>query len=149
MDFHLLRLTGIVLVLLTVFGSAQPTNAQSIPNPHIYLTRIEPVAINGKDYVRYYYDVFNKDDFPPELFASAPSLPPCGIKTKASRTWIDLYDQSGTRLNGFCDLTSLKDLANLWFAQEKGVVPPSWIYIEFNDRQTKKKYKSNLAETSQ
>jgi len=28
------------------------------------------------------------------------------------------------------------------------VVPPSWVYIELNDRQTNTKYKSNLAETT-
>jgi hypothetical protein len=30
---------------------------------------------------------------------------------------------------------------------EEGVLPPSWVYVEINDRQTNTKYKSNLAET--
>ena len=29
------------------------------------------------------------------------------------------------------------------------MVPPSYIYIEMNDRQTNTKYKSNLADTSE
>jgi len=31
---------------------------------------------------------------------------------------------------------------------EDGVVPPSYVYIEMNDRQTNTKYKSNLADTT-
>jgi hypothetical protein len=31
---------------------------------------------------------------------------------------------------------------------EEGVIPPSYVYIELNDRQTNTKYKSNLADTT-
>ena len=36
----------------------------------------------------------------------------------------------------------------IWFALEKDVIPPSWVYIELSDRKTGTKYRSNLAETS-
>ena len=81
------------------------------------------------------------------MFAAAPSLPPCGLNANSSRTWIDLFDQRGKRLNGFCAIGKPGDLIGIWFAIEADVVPPSWIYIEMNDRQTNTKYKSNLAET--
>jgi len=103
--------------------------------------------MNGKTFIRYTYDVFNKDDYPADLFAAAPNLPPCGKNTKASRTWVDIYDQGGKRLYGFCALGKPADLSNIYFALEEGVLPPSWIYIEMTDRQTNTKYKSNLAET--
>jgi hypothetical protein len=74
-------------------------------------------------------------------------LPPCGKNTKAARTWVDFYDQSGKRLNGFCALSKPADLSGIWFAVEVGTTPPSWVYIELNDRQTNTKYKSNLADT--
>ena len=90
----------------------------------------------------------NFDSYPNELFAASPSLPPCGKNTKASRTWIDLYDQNGKRLNGFCAIDKPDGLNSIWFALDADVVPPSWIYIEMNDRQTNTKYKSNLAETT-
>jgi hypothetical protein len=61
---------------------------------------------------------------------------------------VDLYDQSGKRLNGFCALGAAKGLNGIWFALEQDVIPPSWIYIELNDRETSTKYKSNLAETT-
>jgi hypothetical protein len=82
------------------------------------------------------------------MFAAAPSLPPCGKNANSSRTWVDIYDQSGKRLYGFCALGKSSDLNQLWFGLEEGVVPPSWVYIELNDRSTNTKYKSNLAETS-
>ena len=123
--------------------------AQPIPNPNIYLTHTEYVVVGGKEFKRYHFDVFNKDAFPAALFESAPSLAPCGTNTNASRTWIDLYAQSGKRLNGFCAIRSSNDLNDLWFALESDVLPPSWIYIEFTDRQTNRKYKSNLADTVQ
>ena len=119
-----------------------------LPNPVLYLTRTEIYQVSGKQYVRYEYDVFNKSEYPAELFAAAPSLPPCGTNTKASRTWVDIFDQQGKRLYGFCAFSKPDDLNKIWFGLEQNVVPPSWIYIEMNDRQTNTKYKSNLAETS-
>ena len=63
-------------------------------------------------------------------------------------TWVDLYDQQGKRLYGFCALSKPADLNQLYFALEQDVIPPSWIYVEMTDRQTNTKYKSNLADTS-
>jgi hypothetical protein len=82
------------------------------------------------------------------MFAPAPALPPCGKNTKASRTWVDIYEQNGKRLYGFCALAKAADLCSIWFAMEDGEIPPSYIYIELNDRETNTKYKSNLAETA-
>ncbi|MBC7910978.1 MAG: hypothetical protein H7Y30_10790 [Pyrinomonadaceae bacterium] len=83
------------------------------------------------------------------MFAAAPELPPCGSNTKSARTWVDIYDSSGKRLYGFCALANRDGLDKLWFALEKDVIPPSWVYIEMNDRKTNTKYKSNLAETTE
>jgi len=40
------------------------------------------------------------------------------------------------------------DLNGIWFGLETDIIPPSYIYIELNDRKTNTKYKSNLAETT-
>jgi hypothetical protein len=111
----------------------------------LYLIGIEVFQTGGKQWIRYNYDVLNKSDYPAALFAAPPDLPPCGKITKASRTWVDIFDQRGTRLNGFCALSKPD---GIWFALEDGVVPPSYVYIEMNDRQTNTIYKSNLAETT-
>ena len=136
---------AVFLVLLT--HSSAATAPALLPNPVLYLIGQESFQQGGKQFVRYNYDVLNKDSYPAEMFAAAPALPPCGANTKASRTWVDLLDQRGKRLNGFCALGKSNDLRGIWFALEVSVVPPSYIYIEMTDRQTETKYKSNLADT--
>ncbi|MFL6282424.1 MAG: hypothetical protein ACJ74Q_04585 [Pyrinomonadaceae bacterium] len=146
------RLTAVLLAALTlacVAADAAPkTTAYVLPNPVLVLSGTEPYQAGGKSFVRYKYLVFNSSEYPDSLFAAAPNLPPCGKNTKSSRTWVDIYDQSGKRLYGFCALGKASDLNELWFALEEGVVPPSWVYIELTDRTDSTKYKSNLAETS-
>ncbi len=137
-----------LLVLALTITTEGGASAPALPNPVIYLTATEIVQQSGKTFIRYNYDVFNKAEYPAEMFAEAPNLPPCGTNKKASRTWVDVYDQSGKRLYGFCALTKPQDMNQIYFSLEEGVVPPSWIYIEMTDRQTNTKYKSNLAETS-
>jgi len=138
---------ALFLVLLT--PSSASTAPPVLPNPILYLTSTDFFSQGGKQFVRYKYDVLNKDSYPADLFAAAPALPPCGANTKASRTWVDIFDIRGKRLNGFCALGSPNDLSRIWFALEVGVVPPSYIYIELTDRQTNTKYKSNLADTTE
>jgi hypothetical protein len=123
-------------------------SAPPLPNPVLFMTGFEPFQLGGKHFTRYKYDVSNKDAYPADMFAASPNLPPCGANTKASRTWVDFYDQGGKRINGFCNLSKPADLNGIWFALEEGKIPPSWVYIEMNDRQTNTKYKSNLIETT-
>jgi hypothetical protein len=135
----------ILILILATHGSAA---APVLPNPVLYFLGAEYVQINGKQITRYRFDVLNKDQYPDEMFAPSPALPPCGANTKAARTWVDLYDQSGKRLNGFCALGKAADLNGIWFALETDIIPPSYIYIEMNDRKTNTKYKSNLSDTT-
>jgi len=118
------------------------------PVPMLYLKSTEHYTANGKNWIRYSYDVLNKTMYPAALFAPAPNLPPCGANPNSSRTWVDFFNQGGQRLYGFCALGKPEDLDGIWFALEEGVIPPSWIYIEINDRQTNTKYKSNIADTT-
>jgi hypothetical protein len=137
-----------VVTFVLVLASQGLAAAPVLPNPVLYFLGAEYVVINGKQITRYHFDVLNKDQYPDDMFAASPALPPCGSNTKAARTWIDMYDQTGKRLNGFCALGKSADLNGIWFALDADVVPPSWIYIEMNDRQTNTKYKSNLADTT-
>jgi len=135
-------------LLASMFATSQVASAPATLNPVLYLTGIETYSAGGKQFIRYKYDVLNKDAYPLEMFAPAPNLPPCGANTKASRTWVDIYQQNGKRLYGFCALAKPADLRQIWFALEEGVIPPSYVYIELTDRQTNTKYRSNLAETT-
>ena len=142
---HLLFTTAAVALTLVVQTTAA---APAPPNPMLFFLGQEFSTTGGKNVTRYYFDVANKDEYPADLFEASPALPPCGTNKNASRTWVDIYDQNGKRLNGFCALTKPGDLNRIWFALDQEEVPPSWVYIELNDRKTNTKYKSNLAETT-
>src|SRR5881396_2077772 len=98
---YILLLSGLASILATTQSIA---SAPVLPNPVLYLTGTEPYQANGKTFIRYKYDVLNKDQYPADMFAAAPNLPPCGKNTKASRTWVDFFDSRGARLYGFCAL---------------------------------------------
>ena len=136
----------VTLVLLLAVQSV--ASAPVLPNPVLYFLGAEYVTAGGKQVIRYHFDVLNKDVYPDDMFAQSPNLPPCGTNTKAARTWVDVYDQAGKRLQGFCAFGKSSDLGKIWFSLGQEVVPPSYIYIELNDRKTSTRYKSNLAETT-
>jgi hypothetical protein len=142
-------------ILLTFFALAIALTVQAdvaaapdLPKPVLAFLGQEQFQAGGKEMMRYHFEVANRDEFPADLFAASPDLPACGSNTKASRTWVDIYDQSGKRLNGFCALNKPNDLGSIWFALDREEIPPSWVYIEMTDRKTNTKSKSNLAETT-
>jgi len=153
MRLNSLRLTRALLACLALLCLAGHTASTAparrvVPNPVLYLTNLEYFQSDGKNFVRYKFDVMNSAEYPADMFAAAPNLPPCGKNAKSSRTCVDIYDQAGKRLYEFYSLSKPADLNSIWFALEETVVPPSWVYIEMNDRATNTKYKSNLAETT-
>ena len=150
MTRRILTFFGAMLLITAASNSSlrSVTATPLTPNPVLFLTGTDFFTANGKNYIRYSYDVANKDQYTAEMFAAAPGLPPCGKNTNSSRSWVDFFDQSGRRLYGFCALGKPDDLGKIWFSLEDGTVPPSYVYIEINDRQTNTKYKSNLADTT-
>jgi len=147
-QFRVRFAVSFALPLVTLLSAQAVVSAPPIPNPVLFLTGTETYQQGGKPYVKYHFDVFNKDQYPAAMFAPAPDLPPCGKNTKSSRTWIDIFDSNGKRLYGFCAIGKPADLNQIWFGLEATEVPPSYVYIEMNDRQTNTKYKSNLTETT-
>lgn len=148
-QMRFLMLAFFVSILLGSSVASLGQTASPIPNPTLVFVGQEPYQAGGKSFIRYRYAVFNHESFPNTLFTASPTLPPCGQNTRASRTWVDFYEyRTGKRLNGFCALGSNGDLGKIWFALEEGMIPPSYVYIELNDRQTQTKYKSGLADTT-
>src|SRR5688572_4088084 len=88
-------LTSLILINAPVGISS--TAPVAIPNPVLALSSREVYSVKGKQFTRYKFFVENFAEFPAELFAAAPGLPPCGTNTKASRTWVDVYDSTGAR----------------------------------------------------
>src|SRR3954469_18607508 len=116
-------LSASLLVLMvgteTVLTAPPALPKPPLPNPVLFFTGQEPVTTEGKQFIRYNYAVDNFSAYPDELFVASPELPPCGKNTKASRAWVDIYDQSGKRLYGFCALGKASDLNKIWFALEQ------------------------------
>jgi hypothetical protein len=144
----MMLLVGFALIAMSTRGVATAP-PPILPNPVLNFLGQEPFKIGGKDYIRYNYEVSNREVYPNELFAAAPELPPCGANKKSSRTWVDVLDSRGKRLQGFCAFGNSNDLRSFWFAMESEIIPPSYVYIEMDDRKTNTKYKSNLADTTQ
>ncbi len=90
---------------------------------------------------RVYIPVVNWSQFPNELFAQAPYLPPCGLNKNASRTWVDIFDaDTNKRLYGFCALNENQGLGKIWVLPPKNV---KRVYIVIKDRACKRSQRSN------
>jgi hypothetical protein len=139
---HIRQAIILALGLLPAPGMAAP------PKPILRFSGAESYTSGGYNVVRYRLEISNRMAFPAEMFAAAPTLPPCGANANSSRTWVDVFDARGHRLYGFCALSKPDDLGAIWFALKEGEVAPSRVYVELNDRLTATKYKSNLANTT-
>ncbi len=102
----------------------------------------ESYSVRDKTWIRFNLSVTNYALFPDDMFGQASDLPPCGRNSASSRTWVDIYDLSGKRLYGFCNLKSNAGLIKLWFVLPEGQTPPSSVYLVLNDRRLKREYKS-------
>jgi hypothetical protein len=145
---------GRVLLAGGYDGSANTNSAElfyvtlcypNLPTPALIYTGKEDYTVGDTAYTRYRFEVTNSAEFPDELFAPAPYLPPCGGNTNSSRTWVEIYDDNGNPRYGFCALSSSSGLKSIWFGLPKGTAPPPYIYIEINDRLCNTVYTSNNA----
>ncbi len=145
----MIRMKATALFVTTIAFASVAVPAAAQPNPILYLTSTEPYTVNGQNFIRYNYDVFNKDQYPAAMFAAAPALPPCGNNHNASRSWVDFFNgRTNARIYGFCALGSPANLGHIWFSMPEGQIPPSYVYIKIIDRQTNTTYQSNLADTT-
>jgi phosphohistidine phosphatase SixA len=114
------------------------------PFPQLVSRGTELYTANGKQWVRYKLAIANSGNFSADLFTLAPNLPPCGLNTNASRTWVDIYNSAtNQRIYGFCAFTSPQDLGSLWFAVEQGTTAPQQVHIVLTDRRANITYRSN------
>ena len=116
-----------------------------IPLPRMVFIGSEQVEVRGNQFIRYYFSIENWAEYPAILFESAPDLPPCGLNTEASRTWVNFYDaENDKRISGNCGVSSPETLASFrGFGVMLGLTPPEVIYVELEDRREDKKYRSN------
>ena len=114
-----------------------------LPNPKIVLDGTEVYTTSAGTFVRYKIPVTNYNVYPDFMFAAAAYLPACGSNANSARTWVDIYNEAGQRIYGFCALGQSVDLKSIWFAVKKGETPPKRVQIIMNDRACSKKYYSN------
>lgn len=132
------------------FASARGAAAQALPTPQAKFAGTEEYEAQGKQWTRYKLALLNRSAYDKELFAPAPDLPPCGENKNSARTWVDIYNRQGRRkIYGFCALAGPKDLGYLWFAVEKGAVPPASVYVVITDRRSKVRTTSNVVDITQ
>src|SRR5207237_69257 len=117
----------------------------NLPAPQIRFTLVEQRRnASGNPFTFYALEVTNRSLYPDALFARAADLPPCGLNTNSSRTWVIIYNEKNVDLYGFCDLMSARNLSNIWFGVSSGQPAPSRIYITLEDRRCATTYKSDL-----
>ncbi len=134
-----------ICILLASCAKQNTKKNESIPDPVLAFTGTEDSIVDGQQFTEYHFNVLNRNVYPAELFVASPNLPPCGLNTNSSRTWVDIFKPDGTYLYGFCALSQPEDLKYLWFGLPKGNPPPSAVYITLTDRLFGITYKSNLA----
>lgn len=128
-----------------VISRVSSSLALSTIKPNLEYLGAEQANIRGTLFTRYYISVKNTREIPESLFLASPDLPPCGQNTNSSRTWVDIIDENGKRLYGYCAISKPTSLGKLSFSLKKGVAAPKSVQIVLNDRRQQKKYKSNLA----
>jgi len=117
-----------------LFALAISAIAQDLPKAKLRFAGTEERVNGGVSVKGYEIEVVNRDEFDNELFVSSPALPPCGRNANASRTWVNIFDEKGARLYGYCAMKSNADLASLKFFVEAARPQPKKIFIDLVDR---------------
>jgi hypothetical protein len=113
-----------------------------LPNPVLALQEIRPDVVGDLPRNFYELDVTNNASFPDAMFVQSPELPPCGLNTTSSRTWVEIF-VNGSRYYGFCALNSGGGLNLIYFVWDPALPPPTSAYIQVIDRKCGITYQSN------
>lgn len=138
-----------VISVLAVASAAAAPAPMAPPEAELLFTGKDTVKTATGAVTRYALAVFNRSDFPQDLFDPAPDLEPCGLNKNSSRAWVEIHaGGTGDFLNTFCALTSPNGLGSLWFVLPQGQAVPASVYIVINDRRTSVRHQSNVVDLS-
>jgi hypothetical protein len=134
------RFLAVTFLAVAVSAIAQPCGPP-LPIPKIaYLSKE-----NVPGFTRYWFSVTNHAQFNNVFFTASPNLPPCGLNTSASRTWLRIYNGGTTNyIYGYCALSNNLQMKKLGFAVPSNQPQPESIYITLEDRVCKVTKKSNF-----
>jgi phage replication-related protein YjqB (UPF0714/DUF867 family) len=131
-------------LLRTIVYGGTAKGVGELPLPILTTNGTENYTVGSENFTRYKLKVENKSEYPADLFAVSPNLPPCGLNNNAARTWVNIYNANNNEyIYGFCALSSPNDLDSIWFAVQSGTNPPSPVYITLEDRLNNRIYRSN------
>ncbi len=113
-----------------------------MPNPVLSVSKLGETST----YVEYLLTITNLDQIPPDLFAPATDLAPCGLNRSSSRTWVDIrsdvpgigYSYCGLRWDSFLYFT---------MSAPKSGAQPAYFYMIWTDRRCNRVYRTNYAPT--
>ncbi|WP_452223652.1 hypothetical protein [Lacinutrix chionoecetis] len=125
------------------FGVPRFFSSSVIPNPILGFTKKETITVRQLKFLKIHLSVQNWDAYTDAFFKASPQLPPCGKNKNASRTWLEIYDDKGKRLYGYCAINTNKRLQDFSFAVPLSKPIPNTCHIVLWDRITNKRYTSN------
>lgn len=132
-------------------GHSGPTSVEplecfdNLPAPElVFEGRVDEPDFDGVVRPRYHFRIDNWEEYPDELFAQAPHLPPCGLNPSASRTWVNFRDKSGNHVYGFCGLRDNEDLNIIWIGASGCPTLHDSVYVSLIDRECGLEYRSQL-----
>jgi hypothetical protein len=129
-----------LFMLFAVASSASPQCATPFPNPVIkYLGATDGVS----GYFDIWFGVDNYTKYDNTLFVASPELPACGLNKSASRTWLDIYSDTGVYIYGHCALSQNTQLQKLGFPWKKSTPLPKGFFIRMFDRKCNRVVQSN------
>jgi hypothetical protein len=129
-----------LFVTFAVASTAYAQCATPIPKPFLnYLGATE----GNPGYLDAGFFVGNNVQYDNSLFAASPELPACGLNKSASRTYVEVYTDTGAFIYGYCALSKSTQLQKLTFPLKKSNMMPKGFFIRMRDRKCNKLVQSN------
>jgi len=120
--------------LFLMFAAAAGAYAECtppFPTPSLNYLGATP-GVTG--YIDIWFNVPNYAKYDNSLFVASPELPACGLNKQASRTWLEVYTDTGVPIQSFCAIKQNTQLQKLGFGWKKTNPLPKGFYIRLRDR---------------
>jgi len=129
-----------LFVMFAAAFAAYPQCATPFPKP---VLNFSGTTEGAPGYLNQWFFVGNAAQYDNSLFAASPELPACGLNKNASRTWVEIYTDTGAYIYGYCALTQNAQLKKLSFPWKKTTPLPKGFFIRMRDRKCNRVVQSN------
>jgi len=73
-----------------------------VPELAFFGTEVDSNANEARVYTIYKLGLLNWQEYPDALFEKAPELASCGSNVSSGRTWVEILDEKGLHVYGYC-----------------------------------------------